>query len=70
MPLRKSQKKSVEGDDKKSPFEPIMFRGTERIGAITAEEDNEYLAQCYVAGGEFDAALDTSNARSILLAHL
>ena len=51
----------------KKQFEPITFRGTEHIGAITAEEDNEYLAQCYVAGGEFAAALDTSSARSILL---
>ena len=67
MPLRKSQKKSVRTGEKKTRFDPILFRGTERIGAITAEEDNEYLAQCYVSGGEFDAALDTASARSILL---
>ena len=67
MPRRKSKKKSVARIDKKTGFEPIMFRGTEHIGAITAEEDNEYLAQCYVAGGEFAAAVDTSSARSILL---
>ncbi len=52
---------------RKSPADKIIFRAGVRIGFADADDDIEFLEQCYIDIGQVKQALDTEDPGSILL---
>lgn len=46
---------------------PFLLRATDQIGANAAEDDAEYLADCFVDTGDLDLLLDLGDRRQIVL---
>src|SRR5271156_2793856 len=47
--------------------EEFAFRRHDNVGAAAAEDDREFLLQCFVDNGDLQALLDCSNAKRIIV---
>ena len=49
------------------PTNPVVFRKGMHLGQPAAEDDEEYLLDCFIDNGNYHAAIDTTGPASILL---